>query len=114
MRVSASIRKRIGETRVFFTRARVSTKKLRDTKMLDIGVHISEDQLEAYAMGKAGPKAAAQIEAHIMDCDECCYRMFREVAYVEVLTDALSELRSSSENPIASRKVLRTAAGCPA
>ena len=75
--------------------------------------HVSAEVLEAYVMGKTLGESVADLKAHVMDCDWCCYRTVREIHYLGALTHALHEASSSSVNPIASRKASRTLAGCP-
>ena len=75
--------------------------------------HIPSQLLEAYAMGKCGGRSATGVEAHVLECDQCCYRMVREAEFVAVITYVLRQASSSSLNPIASRNSARTPAGCP-
>lgn len=88
--------------------------------------HVSDDLLEAYAMGKSLGKDDANVYVHLSVCDVCCLRAVREVEVLGALLQALQtfkdreveaahnnpeEASSSSRNPMASRKALRTAAG---
>jgi anti-sigma factor RsiW len=78
--------------------------------------HIPEEHLEAYALGKLADQDAVELNAHVLDCDECCLRLVEEAQFIEALRYALVELgagSSSSRNPMASKKALRTSAGCP-
>ena len=51
--------------------------------------HISEDQLEAFAMGKSLGAQAERVHAHLLSCDECCLRLVEEAQFIEVLREAL-------------------------
>ena len=41
----------------------------------DIGDHPAPDLLHRYAVGRCDAVEAAQIEAHVLECDECCHRL---------------------------------------
>ena len=87
--------------------------------------HLTEEQLEAYALGKSRDADAGNLEAHLLACDECCLRLVREAQFIEALRYALGDFQASEDytspaeasspslNPMASRKALRTSAGCP-
>ncbi|HXP85895.1 MAG TPA: hypothetical protein VN841_14320 [Bryobacteraceae bacterium] len=93
--------------------------------------HIPEEELEAYALGKSSDEDALHLEAHLLACDECCLRLVHEAQFIEALRYALFDFirrdfkasdpdypspaaaSSASLNPMASRKALRTSAGCP-
>jgi hypothetical protein len=93
--------------------------------------HVSEDLLEAYAMGKPLGEHSQRVHVHLLVCDKCCLRLMREVEIIDALRRALRELverelverdadyrspaeaSSSSRKPIASKKALRTSVGCP-
>lgn len=86
--------------------------------------HVSDDLLESYALGKSLGEDESRVHIHLSVCDSCCLRAVREVEVLGVLLQVLQNFReieavysnpeeasSSSRNPIASKKALRTAAG---
>jgi len=55
--------------------------------------HISEDDLEAFAMGKPLQDRGAHVHAHLLACDACCLRLVREAEFIEALRIALREFK---------------------
>ena len=55
--------------------------------------HLSEDHLEAFAMGKSLGMYAERVHAHLLACDSCCLRLLREAEFISALRQALREFK---------------------
>jgi len=53
--------------------------------------HVSDDHLEAFAMGKSLGEHAERVHAHLLACDSCCLRLVREAEFIGALREALRE-----------------------
>ena len=55
--------------------------------------HVSEDHLEAFAMGKSLEGHAERVHSHLLACDECCMRLVHEAEFIEALREELRKLQ---------------------
>jgi hypothetical protein len=55
--------------------------------------HVSEDDLEALAMGKSLGNHAEWVHAHLLACDDCCLRLVREAEFIDALRQAFCDLK---------------------
>lgn len=55
--------------------------------------HISDDQLEEYALGRLSEAAMAEVEEHLLVCEACRLRADETQGYVDSMRDALRRLR---------------------
>lgn len=54
--------------------------------------HLSEDQLEAFAMGKSLEENTEQVHSHLLKCDYCRQMLTEEVQFTQAIREALREL----------------------
>lgn len=58
--------------------------------------HVSEDDLEALAMGKSLGERAERVHTHLGACDDCCLRLVREHEFISALLLALGDQKENS------------------
>jgi len=56
--------------------------------------HLSEDEIEAFAMGKPMGPATKRVRAHLLACDRCCLRMVHEVEFIAALRRVLRSFKA--------------------
>lgn len=59
--------------------------------------HIEPDVLELYVLGRLSEKEAAQIEEHLLVCEDCRDRLSEEDEVIEIIKQFLLKARKQSE-----------------
>ncbi len=60
-------------------------------------VHIDENDLELYCLGRATSRQLAPIERHLMECPLCVSRAHAALEYIDTLRSALKRIEESAE-----------------
>jgi anti-sigma factor RsiW len=60
--------------------------------------HISDDELERYAMGTLSESGCATVEEHLLACPQCQDRLESIERYVAAMRSAAAKIRMGPEN----------------
>ncbi|MBI4889747.1 MAG: hypothetical protein HY821_03915 [Acidobacteria bacterium] len=64
---------------------------------MNIGaIHVEEDELELYCLGRATSMELAPIERHLLSCPECLSRAQAVLEYIDTLRAALRRLEDEA------------------
>ena len=50
---------------------------------------VSDELIEAFAMGKLAGEDAKRVQAHVLECDICCKRLVDAADFIDALHNAL-------------------------
>jgi anti-sigma factor RsiW len=71
--------------------------------MQPVKVHLDENALELYCLGRATSPQLAPIERHLMQCPLCLSRAQASLEYIDSLRAALRRLEENSAEPVHQR-----------